>query len=162
MSTLQPKSTWQPRKASLIPYVCIDLEFLEIWLYSLYIKAREWYLGSKRKGKGERKINIIRDLKSQIWMSHGKHNDSRTSTFFFRCVWSSQVLGGQIWQIQKKIHKVLESPAACAGGRRRGNIHAGLILCNLAQQWATADPRGAPPWKTQQEELFLSPCSTIS
>lgn len=162
MSTPQPKSTWQPRKASLIPYVCIDLEFLEIWLYSLYIKAREWYLGSKRKGKGERKINIIRDLKSQIWMSHGKHNDSRTSTFFFRRAWSSQVLGSQIWQIQKKIHKVLESPAACAEGRRRGNIHAGLILCNLAQQWATADPRGAPPWKTQQEELFLSPCSTTS
>lgn len=71
-------------------------------------------------------------------------------------------LGGQIWQIQKKIHKVLESPEACAGGRGRGNIHAGLTLCNLAQQWATADASGAPPWTTQQEELFLSPCSTTS
>lgn len=130
------------RKPSLIPYVHIDLELQEIWLHSFYIKAREWYLGSAWEGKRERKINAIWDLQRYIWMSHSKHNNSESSTFFYRCSWNSQVFGDQTCQIREKIHKVLESPEACAGGRGRGSVPACLILRNLVQQWGLCRPPG--------------------
>ena len=88
-------------------------------------------------------------------MSCSKHDDSETSTFFCRCFWSSQVLGGQIWQIHKKIHKVLESHEGMKK-EGRGNIHGCPNPCNQAQQQRAAgsSPEGLLPGRGDRKAYF--------
>lgn len=138
----------------LISDVFIDLELLAIWLY---IKAREWYLCSKWEGKWEKNINIIWDLKSHIWRSHGKHNDSGTSTFFCRCPWCSQAPGGRVWQMKERVHKVLESPAAREEERREETATLAWFCATWAAAEAPQTSRGLLPGRG-----FRKACSWAS